>query len=184
MTKTHIHPGKESDGPLCAKAGVSRWKMPEHYVLGLFCIFIGIGAIWIARDYPYGTLTAMGPGFMPTVIAAILVLLGIVIMLLRGSDARNEGQTKTSENTPCRSNMMLGTLRVIVFITGGILLFGVSLRGLGLAISTFVLVVLACLAQPDVRMPSVLLLAVSITVASCFLFVMLLGLEVPVFPEF
>ena len=158
--------------------------MPEHCALGLFCIFIGVGAIWIARDYPYGTLTAMGPGFMPTVIAAILVLLGILIMLLRGSDVPGEDQAKTGETTPCHPGMMFGTLRVLVFITGAILLFGASLRGLGLAISTLVLVVLACLAQPGVKLLSILLLAVSITVSSCFLFVTLLGLEVPVFPEF
>jgi hypothetical protein len=164
-------------------ADISKWKMPEHCALGLFCILTGVGTILIACDYPYGTLTSMGPGFFPTVIATILILLGIVIALLRGRDVREEERKGEASQTLDRS-MVFGTLRVIVCITGGIVCFGTALRSLGLALSTFVLVVLVSFARPKVKALSVLFLAASVTVASCIVFVFLLSLEVTVFPEF
>jgi hypothetical protein len=174
----------ENDGQVYARS-IRRRKLPEYCALGLFCIVTGGGAIWIARDYPYGTLTAMGPGFVPTAIAAILALLGIVILLLRGSDVcEDERKKEPGETMPRRAGMPLDRLRVLALITGGILFFGATLRGLGLAISTFVLVVLVSLAQPGNKASFVLLLATSITAAACILFIALLDLAIAVFPEF
>ena len=54
---------------------------------GLMFFGFGIVAIFVARDYPFGRLLRMGSGYFPTLMGAILVLLGIYIMakgLLRG----------------------------------------------------------------------------------------------------
>jgi hypothetical protein len=159
--------------------------LPEYWGLGVFCILIGAGAIWIARDYPYGTPTAMGPGFVPTAIAAILVLLGLLIVLLRGRDVREpeKENSGTGAAAPASAARWLGTLRVIVFIIGGIIFFGAALRNIGLALSTFVLIALVSFARPDAKTLPVLVLAASITAAACVLFVGMLSLEIAVFPE-
>jgi hypothetical protein len=164
----------------------SSLQIPEYLVLGAFCIVVGIGAIWIAREYPYGTLTAMGPGFVPTAIAAILVVLGILIIIMRGRDVREEAVEEVQAGTsrPSRAMVLFGIARVLFFVLGGIVFFGVALRALGLAISTFILVILVSLARPGVKLLPVLLLAAGVTAASYVLFILLLDLQINVFPRF
>jgi hypothetical protein len=59
----------------------------DFYAGGLMML-IGLGAVAMARGYRMGTLTDMGPGFFPTVLGAMLVLVGIGIALTgrRGED--------------------------------------------------------------------------------------------------
>jgi hypothetical protein len=163
-------------------------------VLSLFCIAFGGGAIWIALDYPYGTLTSMGPGFVPTAVAAILVVLGLFIGLGFGNDdadakadveATGEAAGGEAGPAPCRGLAgLLGTGRVMLFILGGIAVFGSVVRSVGLAISVFLLVMLVTHARQHVRLFPTLVFAVAVTIATCILFVTLLGLETPVFPRF
>jgi hypothetical protein len=162
-------------------------SLPSNVVLSLFCIGLGAGAIWIAFDYPYGTLTAMGPGFVPTAIAAILVFLGVLIGLGRAKDepeAAGEAAPETPEPEALGIGALLGTGRVMMFILGGIILFGATVRSIGLAISVFVLVVLVTYARQRVSLLPTLVFATAVTAATCILFVTLLGLETPVLPRF
>jgi hypothetical protein len=163
-------------------------SLPSNVVLSLFCIGLGGGAIWIARDYPFGTPTSMGPGFVPTAVAAILVFLGILIGLVREKDEPDEADESSSENSKSTSvrgiAAWLGIGRAMLFILGGIVLFGTIVRSVGLAISVFVLVTLVTYARQNVRLLPTLAFAIAVTVVTCILFVTLLGLETPVLPRF
>jgi TctA family transporter len=49
--------------------------------LGVIMLVIGALALWVARDYPSGSLTRVGPGMFPTVVAGLLCLVGVVLLL-------------------------------------------------------------------------------------------------------
>ena len=57
----------------------SKIKSPEDFWAGLMFIGFGILAIVVASDYPLGSAKRMGPGYFPTYIGAILILLGAII---------------------------------------------------------------------------------------------------------
>ena len=57
-------------------------KSQEDFWAGLMFIGFGVLAIVISRDYPMGSAMRMGPGYFPTSLGAIMVLLGSIITLL------------------------------------------------------------------------------------------------------
>lgn len=162
-----------------------RWRVLETPSLGLFCIVLGGGALWIAREYPYGTLIEMGPGFVPSVVALLLAFFGVLILILRGRDVDTEEERRLGSMAVAHDPLKaLGQVaRVTVFIMGGIVVFGLTLRLLGLALSTFLLVIIAGFAQKGAKPLAALLTAAGITIVACFVFVTLLGMEVPLFPK-
>lgn len=167
-----------------------QWDVIESPTLGLFCILLGASAAWIARGYDNGTLIEMGPGFVPTAIALALLFFGVVILLMRGRDLRPAAKKAASPETASESDdvgerrkalKVIG--RVMFFILGSIILFGLTLRPLGLLASTFLLVTSCSFAQRETRILSVLILAAVITLAASLLFVGILGMEVPLLPR-
>lgn len=148
--------------------------------LGATCIALGLLAIWIASDYPYGTVTAMGPGFIPTAVAAILVLFGSLILLARGKDLSEQIEGGGLELAPAEP---FGFLRAMLSIGAAIVLFGLVVKPLGLGLTVFLTVVVASLGHPGLRLPQALLLALALAVASCLIFVVLLSQSIPMFPR-
>ena len=58
------------------------WRNNRDFFGGLLYIVVGGIAIFIARDYPFGSALRMGPGYFPTVLAGIMVVFGIVVMMM------------------------------------------------------------------------------------------------------
>src|SRR5215467_13881259 len=56
-------------------------KLPDSkdFWSGVMLIAIGAGAVFIARDYPFGTALHMGAGFFPVVLGFVLVLFGLIL---------------------------------------------------------------------------------------------------------
>jgi hypothetical protein len=54
-------------------------KSPEDFWSGLMFIGFGILAIVVSRDYSMGTAMRMGPGYFPTYLGGLMVLLGAII---------------------------------------------------------------------------------------------------------
>jgi hypothetical protein len=159
------------------------YKDPTYKPLGATCVFLGSVTLLIASDYPYGTATAMGPGFVPTAVALILCGLGVSILLARGRDLtvpENGAEAKAEHNRPVFSPAFL---RAGVCIGGAILLFGLAVKPLGLAVTVFLVVLLAGCGHPGARPVLLILLAVGLAVASCVIFVLLLGQEIPIVPR-
>ncbi len=150
--------------------------------LGIACVTLGLAAIYIASSYPYGTVTAMGPGFVPTAVAAILAALGALILFARGRDVagRDEGG---SEAVADRSFLSRGFIRAVGSIGGAIILFGLAVRPLGLALTVFLCTLLVGLGHPGLRWRELVLLAIGLAIASCVIFVLLLGQTIPILPR-
>lgn len=51
----------------------------KDFWAGFSLIASGAVAIFIARDYPFGTSLRMGPGYFPIVLGGLLILLGVAV---------------------------------------------------------------------------------------------------------
>jgi hypothetical protein len=52
----------------------------KDFWAGMMLIGIGAAAMFIARDYRFGSALRMGPGFFPTILSGILIAFGVCIM--------------------------------------------------------------------------------------------------------
>jgi hypothetical protein len=54
----------------------------KDFWAGIMLITTGAVSIFIARDYPFGSMMRMGPGYFPTMLGGILVLFGLYVMII------------------------------------------------------------------------------------------------------
>ena len=132
---------------------------------GAVMILLGAGfAIYAWIDLPMGTMLRMGPGFMPMLLALVLVGLGAAVIL----------QRPEVEAEPIH---MLG-LRTTGLIILSPLLFAATVKGIGLIGATFASTVVACFATTTMTIRRSMLVAISL--AAFVTGVFYYGLAVPV----
>jgi hypothetical protein len=135
---------------------------------GVLYIAFGAAAFWIGRDYPMGTAGRMGAGYFPTVLSAILVLIGLL------SAARaflQEGQP-------------VGTIawKPLALVVGSIALFGLLLPTAGLIVALTILILASAVASQHFRLDLKAAAGLILLVAFCTLvFVKALGVPLPLF---
>lgn len=132
-------------------------------------IFIAFGLYFatFSLGMELGTAFRMGPGFFPLALAAMLILLGAVILF---EAFRVEGEP---------FGRVAG--RGMLFILPAPVLFGLTLRGLGFVPSIFLATFLASFASTKMRVPAALLLAALMTAFTTAVFVYGLGLPFRLF---
>jgi hypothetical protein len=57
-------------------------KSQEDFWAGLMFVGFGLAAIIVARDYPMGSAMRMGPGYFPTWLGAIMMVIGAIITFM------------------------------------------------------------------------------------------------------
>lgn len=124
-----------------------------------FGLFFGLSSL-LGLDL--GTALRMGPGYAPLVLAAVLTLLGLLI--LAGSIGR--------------APEPVGRLawRGMAFLLPAPILFGLTVRGLGFVPAIFLTTLLAAFASPRMRPWQAAALALAVTVFSTLVFSFALGL--------
>src|SRR5437667_3832546 len=132
---------------------------------GLLLIAIGTAAIYLARDYAFGTALRMGPGYFPNVLGGLLVVFGIYLLAagLR-SGASFEGAW---------------SLRALVIVPASLVLFGVLIDRAGFIPAMLVLVFGSATATREVRPLEALLFSVFLTALCAIVFVWALSLPYP-----
>ncbi len=145
-------------------------RHPKNFWIGIIFVTFGLAAVFFGRELGMGTAGRMGPGYFPTALGYLLALVGLIAILRAFI-----GQRSAAHDA-------IGTFHIkdIAIILGAVLLFGVLVRGAGLVVAAFVLVMLSAWASPKFRLPSTLLLAVGLTLFAVVLFVKLLGLPMPI----
>jgi hypothetical protein len=142
-------------------------EKPRDVVGGLVVMAIGAGFLLVGQELEFGTSFRMGPGYFPTLLSLLMIALGA---LLTGLAWRAQPEEGAFGHIPWRG---LG------LIVGATLLFGLTLRGLGLA-PVLVLVVLATAwASRYARWRSAVPLALGLALFCSVLFIQLLGLPLP-----
>jgi putative tricarboxylic transport membrane protein len=146
-------------------------KSPKDFWSGL--MFVGFGlfaAIWAAVHYQMGTAVRMGPAYFPTVLGGLLAVLGIAIV---AGSLVIEGP-----KVPPLS------FRPLFFISLGCLLYGYTMKPLGLVGATAALVYIGAFGGHEFRWKEVTILYVVLIIFSYLVFVKGLGLPFPIWPEY
>jgi len=132
---------------------------------GAMLIATGTTAIVMARDYPFGTSLRMGPGYVPTLLGAILVLFGLYLA------ARGLRTNEKIEGS--------WSLRALIILPLAMVLFGFLMDYAGFVPALMVLIVGSAAAGSEFRLVEVLLLAVGLTAFAVVLFIWGIGLPYP-----
>ena len=142
-------------------------RHPKDFWTGIIFLFFGLSAILIADDYAMGTAGKMGPAYFPTILAGLLALIGVAAVV-RSFFRPGEAVSKFYMKELC-------------LILLAVLLFGLLIRGAGLAPAIVVLIMLSAWVSPKFTWGASLALAFGLTAFSVLVFVKLLGLPMPIF---
>src|SRR5262245_49309694 len=142
-------------------------RASKDLLAGLFFLAVGVVAILIARNYPFGTTVRMGSGYFPTVLGGILVFFGAILMA-RGARAE-------------RAQISWG-LKPLACIALSLVLFGFLFPRLGLVPALFALFFTSAFGGPEFRFKEVLALTLVMTAFAVVVFVYVLKLPFQLFP--
>jgi len=143
------------------------FKQNRDFLAGLMFIVIGAGAMFMARDYPFGSALRMGPGYFPTVLGGLVVLGGIVVFIEGLVKPQNIGRT--------------WSVRALIILPLSALVFGLLMEHAGFVAAVFLLCMLAALASPEFHLKEQVILAAALTFGCVSLFIWGLGLPYPLF---
>ncbi len=129
----------------------------------LLCV--GLGSAWVGSGYDIGTLTAMGPGFLPVAFGLCLAVLASLLLWLE---------------RPADSDMKL-PLRPIICVSLGIVAWVLLADRAGFFAAGLAQVGLSSLALPGQKGLTIAIIAVVLNIAAFALFVLVLGLPLPAF---
>lgn len=149
---------------------ISRLMKNKDFWAGMMFACFGVAAMFIARDYRFGSATRMGPGFFPTVLGGILVAFGVCLMAI-GLRSGEKIQGRVS-------------LRTLGLLTLSLILFGLLMQWAGFIPALVALVFLSAASGRDFRFLEILMLTVVLVAASAALFIWGLELPYPLFKGF
>jgi hypothetical protein len=144
----------------------------KHVQSGLMFVGIAIFGLVVSRDYPIGTALRMGTGYVPRLLCWILLGLGLLILFQGVRSAR----VAPAEPAPWG-------WRALLFVTASLVVFGLAIEGLGLVISILLLTGIGALATPALRPVETVIAALVLIALSWGIFIVGLGLTIPVWPE-
>jgi hypothetical protein len=148
-------------------------KSQKDFWSGLMFIVAGLGFAWGATNYNFGSAARPGPGYFPFGLGMLLAVLGAVILLKALT-------VKTQDGDP------VGAIawRPLVLIVASVAVFGLLLPRLGMVLSLPILVLIASFAGDEFHLGEVLINSVVLTVFSWLVFIVGLGLTIPLWPTF
>lgn len=133
---------------------------------GLIYVLFGLGAILIAGEYGMGTALKMGAAYFPSVLGGLLVAIGTISVI----------RSFIVAGTPIGSFAFKGFSLVIA----SVVIFGLIVRGAGVAVSLPLLVVVSALGSARFRWAPSLMMAAGLTVFCVFVFIKGLGVPLPI----
>jgi putative tricarboxylic transport membrane protein len=143
----------------------------KNVLAGLMFIAIAALGLWVSRDYPIGTALRMGTGYVPRLLCWILMGLGAAVAVqgLREKDAPPE-RTSWRQLVP------------IVIVTTSLVAFALAIEQVGLVLSILLLVGIGAIAARDIKIWETLIAAVVLILLAYVVFILGLGLTIPVWP--
>jgi hypothetical protein len=149
-------------------------RKKDFYAGGLM-LLVGIGIALKGSTYRLGSLMHMGPGFMPTALGILLMLLGIAIgasALAAGAGGEEESQSILPDNPQWWAWFCI-LMSPVLFIFFG--------RYFGMAPGTFACVFIAALGDRTATWKATFILSTVVTVFGVGLFSYFLQVPMPIF---
>jgi len=132
----------------------------------VFLVALGALAFALARDLSVGTAASMGPGYVPRGLSVIIMVYGLIL----GVRAMFTGPHPFPDIA----------FRPLVLISASVALFAIMLPLVGLAITSFAVVICAGFAAYDVRLRENAVVALVLSAFGVLLFVKALGLPIAI----
>jgi Tripartite tricarboxylate transporter TctB family len=130
---------------------------------GVMLIVIGGGAVFIARNYQFGSSLRMGPGYFPTILGAALVMFGVYFVV----QGLRSGAEKLSGTW---------SLRALIVLPLSLVLFGLLIDRAGFVPALLALIIGSAAASTQSKPIEVLAFALFLTATCVAVFVWALGL--------
>jgi hypothetical protein len=137
----------------------------------MFILFGALFIVW-STDYQFGSTQRMGPGYFPTILGILLVVLGIMVAI-----------PSFSQTAPETHVEKIGW-RGVLIILGAVALYAFLLPRAGFVVSLVVLIVLSAMGSKEFTWKAALLSCVVLGISSYLVFVKGLELQFPVWPVF
>jgi putative tricarboxylic transport membrane protein len=162
--------------PAPSRSGISPWQplLRKDVLSGLLFTLIALSGLWLSRDYPIGTALRMGTGYVPRLLCWVLLGLGLIV-LVQGLREAQTARVLSSHDT--------SGWRPVIFVTASLVIFGLSLERLGLVVSILLLIAIGSVAARDLRPLETLAAALVLIALSWAIFIVGLGLTIPVWPD-
>lgn len=141
-------------------------RKPKDFISGILFLAIGTTGMIMLRAYQFGTPRQMGPGFLPSVLAGLLIIFAVTLTVRSFL-----GPGEALGSIPVRAPAL---------ILGGALLFALLLRPAGLAIAIPAMILTGSFASSRVSFVAATITAAVLTTASCVVFVYALRQPIPV----
>ncbi len=141
-------------------------RNPKDFWSGVLFLVLGLGFLIIGQEYSFGTARRMGPAFFPTLLAAILCIIGVAV-ILRGILTRGEPITGFA-------------LKGLVMVTVSCVVFGIIVRGAGLVAAVAVLTLVSAIASVHFKLKNTIIMMVVLGAFCAVVFVKALGLPIPI----
>ena len=141
------------------------WRNNRDFFAGLVYIGLGIVAMWIARDYPFGSALRMGPGYFPTVLGGIMIVFGIMVLLMG-----------VKNNEKMKGTWSIRALIVLPLATG---VFGFVMEHAGFLPALALLIPMSAASGNEFRWGEIILLTIGLLVICTGVFIYGLGLPYP-----
>jgi putative Ca2+/H+ antiporter (TMEM165/GDT1 family) len=144
----------------------------DFYAGGLM-LLLGLGIALKGATYRAGTLMHMGPGFLPTALGILLVLLGIAIAAASLAESDGHEDQNILPPQPQWWAWFCILMSPVCFIFFG--------RYFGMAPATFTCVFIAALGDKTATLRSTIVLAAFVTIFGVGLFSYFLQVPMPIF---
>jgi len=136
---------------------------------GILMVVISVLFLVLSWDLKQGTLFDMGPGHFPRYVAGIAFVIGVILV---AKGLRQEA-----------GGLAPFALRPFIFVLGAVALFSFVIEVLGLAVTAAATVVLASVGSAQIKWKAVALTAVGMSALVCIIFIEVLGLPIPLWPQ-
>lgn len=147
----------------------SRIKAPQDFFGGLALVGIAVFALWASSDLPGMSGFSFGSGTAPRMFAVLLLVLGAGVVLMG----------LLIDGAPMQRFSVRGPL----FVTLAILSFSVTIRPLGLVISSLLSFFIAAMATPETNWKEAIIVGILLTAGCSLLFPYALGLPLELYPR-
>ena len=137
---------------------------------GVAIAAISIIALFNTRELDAGSLSDIGPALIPRALSVLLLVLSLAI-IFAGLRAGSNGEPLESWK-----------LKPILAILGGIVVFGLTVRSIGIVFAAPLTLMIAGFASSETKWRELTIFVFALTVFCSVLFRLVLGLPIPLAP--